>query len=67
MLYAGKLEAGKTLLESALQAAPEDPIASAVMIDGQILTGALQQARESTARLLERRPLPPWLVDHLHA
>lgn len=67
LMYVGQLDEGKRILDSALQAAPEDPIANAVMIDGLRLIGAIQEAREATARLLERRPLPPWLVDHLHA
>jgi len=65
LLYLGELDAGKALLDSALQAAPEDPIANAVMIDGLRLIGATEEARESTTRLLERRPLPAWLVEHL--
>ncbi len=67
LLYAGERDAAKPLLDSALQAAPDDPIANAVMIDGLRLTGAIAQAQEATARLLERRPLPPWLVEHLQA
>ena len=67
LLYAGELDAGKSLLDGALTAAPEDPIANAVMIDGLRLIGAVEEARESTARLLERRPLPPWLIEHLHS
>jgi tetratricopeptide (TPR) repeat protein len=66
LLYLGELDAAKELIDRALQAAPEDPIANAVMIDGLRLIGALEEARESTAQLLERRPLPPWLVEHLH-
>jgi tetratricopeptide (TPR) repeat protein len=65
LLYLGELDAAKELIDRALQAAPEDPIAKAVMIDGLRLTGALEEARASTAQLLERRPLPPWLVEHL--
>ena len=66
LLYLGELDAAKVLIDRARQAAPEDPIATAVMIDGLRLIGALEEARESTAQLLERMPLPPWLVEHLH-
>ena len=65
LLYLGELDAAKVLIDRALQAAPEDPIANAVMIDGFRLIGALEEARDATAQLLERRPLPPWLVKHL--
>ena len=67
LLYSGDLDEAKLLIDSALQAAPEDPIANAVMIDGLQLIGAVEEARAATARLLERRPLPPWLVEHLEA
>jgi len=65
LLYLGELDAAKVLIDRALQAAPEDPIANAVMIDGLRLIGALEEARDATAQLLEHRPLPPWLVEHL--
>lgn len=58
LLYLGELDAAKELIDRALQTTPEDPIANAVMIDGLRLIGALEEARESTAQLLERRPLP---------
>jgi predicted Zn-dependent protease len=65
LLYLGELDAAKVLIDSALQAAPEDPMATAVMIDGLRLIGEPEEARAATAQLLERRPLPPWLVKHL--
>jgi serine/threonine-protein kinase len=65
LLYLGELDAAKVLIDRALQAAPEDPMATAVMIDGLRLIGEPEEARAATAQLLERRPLPPWLVKHL--
>ena len=65
LLYLGELDAAKVLIDRALQAAPEDPMANAVMIDGLLLIEAFEEARAATAQLLERRPLPPWLVKHL--
>jgi tRNA A-37 threonylcarbamoyl transferase component Bud32/tetratricopeptide (TPR) repeat protein len=65
LLYLGELDAAKVLIDRALQAAPEDPTANAVMIDGLRLIGEPDEARAATAQLLERRPLPPWLVKHL--
>ena len=65
LLYLGELDAAKVLIDRALQAAPEHPIANAVMIDGLRLIEAFEEARAATAQLLERRPLPPWLVKHL--
>ena len=67
LLYLGELDAAKVLIDRALQAAPEDPIANAVKIDGLRLTGELEEARVATAQLLERKPLAPWLVEHLQA
>jgi len=65
LFFVGEIEAGKALLDSALRAAPDDPIANAVKIDGLRLTGAVEGAKEATAQLLARKPLPPWLVEHL--
>jgi len=65
LLYLGELDAAKVLIDRALQVAPEDPMATAVKIDGLRLIGEPEEARAATAQLLERRPLPPWLVKHL--
>jgi predicted Zn-dependent protease len=67
LLYLGQLDAGRLLLDQALRNAPEDPIANAVKIDGLRLNGQVEEAKLETAELLGRRPLPPWLVEHLQS
>jgi len=67
LLFAGETEVAAGMLDHVLNAAPEDIIANAVMIDVLHQTGDSEQALQLTNKLLQRPRTPPWLDQHLQS
>ena len=65
LLFAGETEAAAGMLDHVLNAAPEDILANAVMIDVLHQTGDNEQALKLTNKLLQRPRTPSWLGQHL--
>ncbi len=66
LLYVGETEVAAGMLDQALDTAPEDILANAVMIDVLHQTGDNEQALQLTNKLLQRQRTPNWLNEHLH-